>query len=221
MLFRSATDIPTVSQATESSTAFPAEVSPVGVSPAGATKAVVSPAAGVKTATKKSKGEVPALSIERISEHAARALDFSAPVLLVPIRHHSMAMALHLPRIIEAYQPDLICVELPEIFTDKIKDLLNPEVRPPVAFYSFANVEEKVEVSLDPQDPNVPTQTVTNKYTSRFIYPMLPYSPEYVALQEAAHRNIPFKLIDLSALDKSTMSSFAEDVTCGSESSAV
>ncbi len=71
-----------------------------------------------KAKGKKGSKEADVLDPEVIKEHWKKALDFESKVLLVPMRHHSPAMALHLPRIIDAYQPDHIAVEMPYAYQE-------------------------------------------------------------------------------------------------------
>ena len=153
-------------------------------------------------AAKKAKVQDDPMSKESIEAHAAKALDFNAPVLLVPIRHHSVAMGLHLPRIIDAYQPDFIAVEMPHICQDQVKHLANEKVVPPIAFFSYGSTKTIQLVPVNEDDPESALEEQEVDVGFRYIYPMLSYSPEYVALKEALKRNIEYQCIDLSSCEK-------------------
>ena len=153
-------------------------------------------------AAKKAKDQDDPMSKESIEAHAAKALDFNAPVLLVPIRHHSVAMGLHLPRIIDAYQPDFIAVEMPHICQDQVKHLANEKVVPPIAFFSYGTTKTIQLVPVNEDDPESALEEQEVDVGFRHIYPMLSYSPEYVALKEALKRNIEYQCIDLSSCEK-------------------
>lgn len=112
-----------------------------------------------------------------------RAFDLAAPLLFFPIRHHSPACAYHLRQTIAAYQPETILIEGPDDSNRLIEFLVHADSKPPVAmYYSYADHQG----ALGDADA---------KYAC--YYPFLAYSPEYVALQEAAARGIPAAFIDL------------------------
>ncbi len=90
------------------------------------------------------------LSPEFMAEHAAKALDFDSDVLLVPVRHSSMAVSLHLPRIIEAYRPDLVAMEFGPALKEHFKDLTHPELKPPVAIVMSSDVGAACYRNLSP-----------------------------------------------------------------------
>lgn len=141
-------------------------------------------------------------SHEAIEAHANAALNFNAPVLLVPIRHHSLSIGLHLPRIIDAYQPDLIAVEMPYVCQDEVKNLANENVVPPIAFFSYGTVKSMVWEPEDENDSSSPLIMKEGEVSYRHIYPMLAHSPEYVAFTEALKRNIAIDCIDLGFNEK-------------------
>ncbi|NEU60052.1 DUF5682 family protein [Paenibacillus sp. ALJ109b] len=96
--------------------------------------------------------------------------------LYFPIRHHSPACSYHLLRLIEEYKPDIILIEGPESGNPLLQVLADEATIPPVSlYYTYESEEERAAC----------------------YYPMLRYSPEYVALKEAARRRIPATFIDL------------------------
>lgn len=104
-------------------------------------------------------------------------------VVYFPVRHHSPACAYHLSRTIEAYQPDLILIEGPsdsEHLLPYIAD--SGSVAPFCVYYSYDDKEGKVNEERE-------------KY--RAYYPFLAYSPELVAIREAAARHVPVRFIDM------------------------
>lgn len=192
------------------------------------------------TKAKADKKQADPLDIEFISEHAKKALDLSAPVLLCPVRHHSFALSLHLPRLIAAYQPDCIAVEMPSVFKEEVSSLANSDVVPPVAFFSFVTPKKTAtktktksreanavydEASKDSNGsdtsahkatlaPNTTPEGEDNEENYRsYLYPLLSFSPEYVALTEAMKYDIDYELIDLTSFARESFASFSEEST--------
>ena len=93
-----------------------------------------------------------------------------------PIRHHSPACAHHLLRVIEDYKPDILMIEGPESGNPLMAVLSDEATLPPVSLYYTYEDEYGREACY---------------------YPMLRYSPEYVALKEARRLGIPAQFIDL------------------------
>ena len=112
--------------------------------------------------------------------------DWDAPVLYVPIRHHSPVCAWHLERIIARYRPDCILVEGPENANEHIDILTDPDTQAPVALYYACRDEGKY--LSDDDEPGF----------YRCWYPFLDTSPELAALRAARQRGIPGRFMDLS-----------------------
>lgn len=93
-----------------------------------------------------------------------------------PIRHHSPACAHHLLRVIEEYKPEMILIEGPESGNSLISVLTDEATLPPVSLYYTYEDEHGREACY---------------------YPMLRYSPEYVALKAAKGLGIPAAFMDL------------------------
>lgn len=109
--------------------------------------------------------------------------DLNGRVLYFPIRHHSPACSFHLKRAIAAYEPDCILIEGPENAQEQIPVLAHRDTKAPVALYYFYK-DSKELLSEE-------------KESYRCYYPFLDFSPELVAMREAAARGIPARFIDL------------------------
>ncbi|MGO0061944.1 DUF5682 family protein [Brevibacillus fluminis] len=107
---------------------------------------------------------------------AARVFDFAQQVVYFPIRHHSPACSYHLLQTIAAYQPQIILIEGPDNSNPIIDVLSHEDTKPPVSIYYAYSVEQ-------------------HNYSCYF--PLLAYSPEYVAMKEARRLGIPARFIDL------------------------
>lgn len=108
---------------------------------------------------------------------AEEVFNFEKQVVYFPVRHHSPACSHHLQKTIAAYKPEMILLEGPENSNHLIDILTAEKTKPPVSIYYGYTTEEHTYVCY---------------------YPFLDYSPEYVALKEAAQHGIPAKFIDLS-----------------------
>lgn len=101
-----------------------------------------------------------------------------------PVRHHSPACSIHLAKVIRAYRPDIVLVEGPEEANTYIPVLLHEETKPPLAFYYSYHDSGKYIAEE------------AGEY--RCYYPFLEYSPELVALREAAALGVESGFMDLS-----------------------
>lgn len=118
--------------------------------------------------------------IEKLFEQSYKA---DNPVVYFPVRHHSPACALHLRRTIEAYMPDLVLIEGPSDSEQLLPYIADSSSVPPFCiYYSYDDKEGKVDEERE-------------KY--RAYYPFLAYSPELVAIREAAARKVPVRFIDM------------------------
>lgn len=114
---------------------------------------------------------------------APECFDPESPVLYFPIRHHSPACAWHLKKAIEICRPDCILVEGPQNAQDQIPVLAHKETQAPIALYYFYK-DRKGLLGEEKED-------------YRCYYPFLDFSPELIALREAADRGIHAEFIDL------------------------
>lgn len=109
-----------------------------------------------------------------------------------PVRHHSPAVALHLRATIRARKPALVLIEGPAEANHLLPHLLDRKTRPPVAIYSSYRDDDNVlgRAGVDTPAPDIP---------ARFAvwYPVLPYSPELVAIATAREVGAECAFIDL------------------------
>ena len=93
--------------------------------------------------------------MERIlfSSKGAEIIDYSSPLILYPIRHHSPVCSYHLIKIIEKYRPDIILIEGPENANHLIDVLTDEKTELPAAFYCYYK-DTKAFVSEDKKDFN-------------------------------------------------------------------
>jgi hypothetical protein len=107
----------------------------------------------------------------------------ATPELIVfPVRHHSPACAWQLRRLMAAQAPCEVLVEGPRSFTPLAPLLAHPDAKMPLAVYTY---------SVRKGDADDAEQR------RAAYYPFCDYSPELVALREAAARGVPARFIDL------------------------
>ncbi len=99
-----------------------------------------------------------------------------------PVRHCSPTVALHVRAAIRARSPRLVLIEGPAEATHLIPHLLDRKTRPPVAIYSCHRADD--DASED-------------RARSSVWYPLLPYSPELVAIMAAQEVGAECAFIDL------------------------
>lgn len=99
-----------------------------------------------------------------------------------PVRHHSPAVARHLEAAILARRPRLIFIEGPSEANALIPHLVDERTRPPVAIYCSYRDDNNV---LGLAGIASPAEHIPARFSC--WYPLLTYSPEYVALL-AAHK---------------------------------
>ncbi len=106
-----------------------------------------------------------------------------AEIILLPVRHHSPACALHVSRMIESLRPCAILVEGPENAGALIPVMVHGETKAPFAiYYSYHDASGKLS---------------EEKEHYKCYYPFLDYSPELAALREGARLGIETAFIDL------------------------
>lgn len=100
-------------------------------------------------------------------------------IYFAPVRHHSPACALALRQLIREVRPAAVLIEGPDEFDQLLPLLLDARTRPPVAVLSQ---------STDPSDAATALRSV--------FFPFCDYSPEWVALHEAAAVGAQIAFID-------------------------
>src|SRR3569623_414007 len=114
------------------------------------------------------------------------------PELIVfPVRHHSPACAWQLRRRLAECTPSAVLVEGPRSFTSLLPHLAHAEARMPLAIYTYA-------VRRGSEDEPAQRRAA--------YYPFCDYSPELVALRDAARRGIPARFIDLDFAEQCGLS---------------
>jgi hypothetical protein len=121
-----------------------------------------------------------------------------------PVRHHSPNVARHLARFLDERRPKVVFIEGPSEAQAMIEFLLDAKTRPPVAIYSsFRSDAASAEGEADPEgsDPassEAGGSEATNRLWRRSAwYPIVAYSPEYVAMRAAKALGAETVFIDL------------------------
>ena len=91
------------------------------------------------------------------------------------IRHHGPGSAKSLKKALEIYQPDVLLVEGPPDAEKAIKHIIDKDLKPPVALLTY-----------NPKD-----------LRQAAYFPFASFSPEWVAMNWAAERDIPIQFMDL------------------------
>lgn len=111
------------------------------------------------------------------------------PLYWFPLRHHSPTSAAVLERVMRARRPRLLFLEAPAGLEHLLPALLAEDTRPPVALYaSWRDDGRLCTPDAPPEQP--PLQLAS-------WYPLLAYSPEYVALRLARTLGAEVVFIDL------------------------
>jgi len=109
-----------------------------------------------------------------------------------PVRHHSPVAAQFVKAALESRRPKIVFIEGPADANHLIKHLLHAKTRPPVAIYSSYRDDDNVLglAGIASAAPDIP---------ARFScwYPLLEYSPEYVAIRVARDIDAEVVFIDL------------------------
>lgn len=97
-----------------------------------------------------------------------------------PVRHHSPAVARHVESAILERKPKLVFIEGPSEANDLVQHVVDSKTRPPVAIYSSYRDDDN---ALGLAGIESPSEDVPARFAC--WYPMLAYSPEYVAMRAA------------------------------------
>lgn len=133
---------------------------------------------------------LPALDIARVQALTEQVL--ALPLYWFPVRHHSPAAARHLRAAMRARKPKLVLIEGPADANALIPHVIDGKTKPPIALYSSYRDDGNVLglAGIASAAPDIP---------ARFPvwYPLLSYSPEYVAMVEAQRLGAEAVFIDL------------------------
>ncbi|MEU9734888.1 DUF5682 family protein [Streptomyces sp. NPDC048002] len=113
-------------------------------------------------------------------DEAVAALTDPAAPYLIGVRHHAPSLAAAVPALLEAAQPDVLLVELPEELQEWLPWLGHPETVAPVA------------LAAAPADGA----------GGPAFYPFADFSPELAAVRWAAGRGVPVLTCDLPLADR-------------------
>jgi hypothetical protein len=131
-----------------------------------------------------------ALDADHLRASADAVLD--AEPYMFPVRHHSPAVARALESALRARRPKLVLIEGPSEATDMIPFVIDGKTRPPIAIYSsYRDDQDRLRYRARAGRDDAPTMRVAS------WYPLLAYSPEYVALRTAAELGAESAFIDL------------------------
>jgi len=135
-------------------------------------------------------GKLIDLDIDEVRERADRVL--AEDLYWFPVRHHSPAAARHLRAAIRERKPKLVLIEGPAHASDLIPYIVDARTKPPVALYSSFRDDGNVLglAGIASAAPDIPPRFPV-------WYPLLPYSPEYAAMKEAAALGAAAVFIDL------------------------
>src|SRR5688572_14170941 len=95
------------------------------------------------------------------------------PLYWFPVRHHSPTIARHIRNCIRQRKPKIIFIEGPHEAQEMIDFITDAKTKPPVAIYSSFRFDTPTS-----ETPSTPLRAST-------WYPMVSYSPEYVAMMAA------------------------------------
>lgn len=106
-----------------------------------------------------------------------------AEIKLLPVRHHSPACAMHVQKVIEAWQPDAILIEGPDTANEWIPVMVHEDTKAPFAvYYSYDDTTGMISDEKE-------------KY--KCYYPFLDYSPELAALRTGAKLGVFTAFVDM------------------------
>lgn len=125
-----------------------------------------------------------------VRESVARVLN--EELYWLPVRHHSPLCAGHVETAIRDRKPKVVFIEGPSEAGDLVRFVVDPRTKPPVALYSAYRVEGIPSGSATALEG----QTVPTRVAASW-YPLLSYSPEYVAMTMAQAVGADVVLIDL------------------------
>ena len=114
-------------------------------------------------------------------------------LVVIPVRHHSPACALHVGEQIRERRPSVVLVEGPRSFDPLVPLLVHPEAQMPLAVYTWYVRKPAGARAGDPVE------------RGGAFYPFCDYSPELVALRTAAELGIETRFVDLELAELATL----------------
>src|SRR5262245_44648477 len=109
-----------------------------------------------------------------------------------PVRHHSPAAARYLESALRERMPKIVFIEGPAEANDLIPHVLDATTNPPIAIYSSYRDDDNILglAGIASAAPDIPAS-----FSS--WYPLLEYSPEYVAMKTAQAIGADMVFMDL------------------------
>ncbi|MBS2003463.1 MAG: hypothetical protein JST44_18250, partial [Cyanobacteria bacterium SZAS LIN-5] len=130
------------------------------------------------------------IDVQGIKNSVDRVL--SESLFWFPVRHHSPTVAKYLQDAIQRRKPKMLFIEGPAEANELIRYVVDAATRPPIAIYtSYRDDDNVLGLSgIVSASPDIPARFAS-------WYPLLPYSPEYVAMLLAKKLGIAVKFMDL------------------------
>nr|MDO8118161.1 DUF5682 family protein [Candidatus Sigynarchaeota archaeon] len=139
-------------------------------------------------------GVLDAIHVDRAGIDAQVNAVMRSDITYIPIRHHSPGSAAMVEYYIHKIKPKLVLIEGPCVAGNLVPFIAEPDTVPPVAILSMYSDETNVFKlnGISTPDPTIPA-----KY--QVYYPIVPYSPEYIAIKSALAQDsrTPIHFIDL------------------------
>ncbi len=128
--------------------------------------------------------------LDQIRDDVRRVMD--DPLHWFPVRHHSPAAARHIRRVILDRKPKVVFVEGPSEANDLVPFVTDAKTKPPVALYSSYRDDDNLLglAGIASAAADIPARFAS-------WYPLMEYSPEYIAMQSAARIGADLVFIDL------------------------
>jgi hypothetical protein len=114
------------------------------------------------------------------------------PLYWFPVRHHSPTVARFVREALLARRPKLLLMEGPTQASDLVKFVTDSKTKPPIAIFSIYRDDAN---TLGLAGLASPAADIPPRFSA--WYPLLPYSPEYVALRTAREIGAEVIFIDL------------------------
>ncbi len=132
----------------------------------------------------------PGLDAEVLVQRAHAVL--AEPLYWFPVRHHSPSAARFIGEALRARRPKVVFIEGPAEATELVQHIADAKTKPPIAIYSSYRDDDNVLglAGIASSAPDVPAKWGV-------WYPLLPYSPEYVAIRVAKEIGAQVVFIDL------------------------
>ena len=121
---------------------------------------------------------------------------------LVPVRHHSPRCAHHLRALMREFKPTHVLIEGPGELDALLPALQHAQARPPLAAYLHAAMAGPGAAEQD--------------WRCRCYVPFAAFSPEWVALREAARLRSAVRFIDLPYADRLAQAAQLDYFACAS-----